>query len=118
MSIAIEGDRTDVANILFKVEITGDDGSSKVYIATTTAINSKESSTDAAVNKNNYARTNPANAALYSATQVEAGVTYNIKVIGQEMYRVNKNDVTVGTFKWRTYRAFSSIRVDYISEQY
>lgn len=113
----LETKRTDLGNTFFKIELRGSDGSVSTFLAGCTPINAFASAVKGSSTLPYYAKSNPAVAIAQGAAPVKKGVTYSIKVLATEGWAPS-GTVTVGTYSWKTFNAYSTLKADFISVPY
>lgn len=112
VKMSVEGnlDHTSLSNTFFRIEITDLTNNDVTdFVAACTAISAPGTAT--AVNHN------PSSAVALCAYKVYDDHDYQVKVYGQEGWNTGAT-ITAGTYAWRTYKAYSVIKIDYISDSY
>lgn len=102
--------KTDLGNTFFKIVIRDlNDNRTANFIAACTPISAE--------GEDQYANSNPTSASSISSFVVNKDHKYTIRVYGQEGW-AESNQVIAGTYSWQTYKAYSAIKVDFISTPY
>lgn len=97
-----------IANTFFRVQIRNlTTGAVDTFIAACTPISTGNGSIN----------NNPTPTYSLGALSVSAGNEYELKVIGEEGW-VKDATITAGTYAWKTYRAYSVVKVDFVSDYY